>query len=256
MLFKVSSIDRSANPALQSHAGDFEIKSSHLFSSGGTYALDTVMIPNTIHNVTSTCPAVSFTDEQGNQYTFNLPSGFYTNSTLITALQSAMNSTVAGAGAAATYTVTFSALTGKLTVTIDDPLALGFQFTIGPCSILGFTGSAADGAVPASSHTGVNILNLARNLALFIEINNEQEVQSIAPGGITGGGTFMVPIVVDTGKVISLREPQAASGGYPTGVQSVTFHSDARSLRIRLLDDQRRVVSLNGAEWFMTLRKV
>jgi hypothetical protein len=223
----LSSKERETSSASSS---DFRLKLSRAISAGETYTLVYAHIPQTIYNIDAQNNSFVFNDGVERQVT--LPNGFYTASTVTTALQSVMN-----AVSSQTFTVTLDDTTQKITLDSTGSFSVSMNSVESP---LGFTSDTTLN----TSHTGDTILNLERTDALFIHVNEIQETDLVR-----GGTTFVIPSSVNQLQVIDYNE----RNGYH---QKITFNTPNLLLSIRLTDAENRTVDLNNSDWYFVLEQV
>lgn len=233
MLIKISSRLREAH---STSTADFCVNLP--FVVKGNWVLRQGIFPNSFYNVDSRNDKVYFVDSAAAPQAVSLEHGYYTTGTLAAALKTAMDT------AAGTYTVTHSTVTGKLTVSVD---AGTFYFTWGTnsensaASLLGF--SQVDGA-GAASHVGERPIQLATLLSFNVSLNGEDSVLV----GSDSTATFVVPVSGEVGSV-TVYEPTVS-------YQRVTFdRQGVRHLRVRVIDDNGRILQLHDHELEMTLEQ-
>jgi hypothetical protein len=149
---------------------------------------------------------------------------------VITELQTQLN-----ALAAATYTVTFSDITQKITVSTDASITVSMD---GVTSPLGFITDFTS----ATSFEADSILNLEKYDSLFVSINNITEIDYVK-----GGSTFCLPLSVNS---MSVLDYSPSKNGFP---QSVQFTSPTSVLSVRVTDSDNSTVDMNDSDWFFVL---
>ena len=218
------------------NAGEFTIQLQT--SIQGTYTLKQVYIPITNFNVSSVNNVIPFF-ENGLAKTAILPSGYYTSTTLISAVASSMT---AASGGYATYTAAQSAIPLRLTITSTQNFQLLFasQPNQNASTLLGYL---PINTVSATSQLAAHSIDLSTMLHYNISVNNEI-------GFVTNTGqsfTFLIPLTGQTNS-LTLYEPTLH---FP---QTVTFRFPTTSLNIKVTDDNNNVVSL-GNDWSFVLSK-
>lgn len=199
-----------------------------------------VIIPNTIYNVhNSTSQNLNYIQWQSgsNTYSYTIPSGNYTMTTLLSQLQSGMNG-VQSNGWSWTYNST------TMLVSVSGTSA--FTIQICPQRILGFASSQLN-ITQATSLTAQNSPNLYSPVNLFLSI------KELGDANITSSFnyTFWVPLNVVPGDVQLL----SVSNGLPE--QVIEFKANPlyalQQLTIKLYDDNHNLINLNNTDWMFLL---
>jgi hypothetical protein len=118
-----------------------------------------IIIPNTFYNITSSNNTIYWTENKTDLST-TIPSGAYTITDLISAVETAMDSESSGYN---TYTGAYSNSNFKITLTADN----AFNFTFGTNTansigdVLGFTADSAS----ATSNTGDSVADISNPLS-------------------------------------------------------------------------------------------
>lgn len=201
----------------------------------GQYRVHNVQIPRTNYNVNSNNNRIYFIDADAVNYTGIITPGSYTSSTLTSAIVSAME-----AVSSQTYTVTFSATTGKLTITPGaGTISMLFStFTTNSARfLLGFN---EENTTPGSSITSTNSVDLAFPSSVSIYINESLDTNYC--------------IFKETGSEYSVYVPFIQSYGSYTDLNSNDIQQKiklrtTKSLNIRILDHDNNEVDLNGVNW-------
>lgn len=210
-------------------SSDFKVKMKRNVSKGDCYELAYAHIPITCYTIDGINNTFVF-NEGGSNLTATLLQGYYTNSTILTELQARMN-----AVGALTYTVSFSNLTQKITISATGPFSIRMS---GINSPLGFTADTPS----AASHSATSLLSLDRLDALHIDINEVIEIE-----GSNFGTTFVIPNDVNTLQVLE-HSPETKFH------QRITFTNDTNLFSIRIKDSNNQTINLQGVEWFMILK--
>ena len=202
----------------------------------GRYWLSHVLIPNAMYTVRPDCNRLRVS-QAGVQTEVAVPSGFYTSTSLLAALETQM----------AGFTFALDPVTLRLTIANPGAFALlwaGLENSIAP--VLGFP--PVDTGL-ASAHTGTELMDLTyRHLTFNVLVE--------APGvdfGVTNTkghhSSFMVGNTENSLDYIVWDERQR----YP---QQILFRTPVRELHVSLTDSEFQPVDLNGAEWHMIWRPV
>lgn len=195
-----------------------------------------VQIPYSFYLITAENNTFTLHEETGyrtNVYTTStvtLPVGNYTSASIQPALAAALDAASVAIGNNHTYTVTYAALTGKLTIVAGSPhLYQRFYFTFGtagdfgndsPRLWLGFNGGASaiayslSGSV-AANLTAPNVLNLSGPNYLYL---NSYSLGSLCnlylpegsdplPSGGLGPQMAKIPCTVNPGGIIFWQDP-------------------------------------------------
>jgi hypothetical protein len=228
-LIKISSAQRDYGST-----EDFVFKLSQSIKEGETYELTSAHIPQSFHNIDSTNNAFIF-NEGASDLTATIPTGYYMVTTLLTALQTVMD--LAGAD---TYTVTHNIDQQTCTVTSTGSFSVLMASVDNACTALGFTVDTAS----ASTHTGIDFVNIERVQSLNISINDMVEIR-----GKHFGSTFCIPSDVELLQVLDYKAPVSE-------VHRVTFTQHTPYLKVRPFTDDNVTVDLQGAAYYFMLRKV
>jgi hypothetical protein len=213
---------------------DFVFKLPHNIHRGEQYEFCYAHIPYTIHNIGSTNNKFYF-DEGGGTLTATIPSGFYTSTTLLEALHTALNT-----AGASVFTVALDINTQRATVSAVGNFSVRMASGDSRCLSVGFDTDTSGG----TTHTGENFVNIEKLQSLNLDLNDIVQVK-----GSNVGTTFTVPCDVNVLEVLEFKSNIA-------DIQTVEFTSDTLQLKVRLKDDDNRTVDLNGAGWYFLLRKV
>lgn len=188
-------------------------------------------IPNTIYNITSSNNLVYFND--GANRIATIPSGNYDVSTLSSAIQTQMNSV-----SALTFTVSYSPMTYKMTITGTAPYSLTFG-TNTTNSIAKKIGFANLNTTPALSQTGNNAVQLNKQI-MYINI---KELVSIAKTSSNIIYNFAIPINANSNEVIQYYENTAFKQEF-----SIGNNMNLNTISFELRDEDNQLINFNGAE--------
>lgn len=123
------------------------------------YAVESVQMFNAQYTINNNNNQFHFRDSTNTAHTITLTNGNYTGSSLATLITNAMNTADTSSGD--TYTVSFSSVTGKITIANDTS---NFQLTFGNvtsrsvASTIGFNNTNLTGS---QSYTGQNLIKLS-----------------------------------------------------------------------------------------------
>jgi hypothetical protein len=207
----------------------------------GRYILSFAMIPATVYPVNSGNNIVYFY-ENSTDKSATLPVGQYTAASLATQLASSLTT---ASGGYATYSVTYSGATGKLTTSSTQ----SFQTRFGAFSansaalVLGF--NAADTA-SGTSVTAPNLVNVASPISLSVDISGATPVSAFfTKGGFRAG--LIIPLNVNFSQYQALSADQ-----FP---QLIEFVSGTSNVMVTVTDSGGNSVDLGGAQWELYLRR-
>lgn len=203
----------------------------------GTYAVKSILLPVTYHNVNANNSTIYFTDTGGAR-ACQLPNGYYSQlSDLASAIATAM--TAAGAGV-----VTCSVSSRTNVLTVSNTVAFNFTFGSNKANSAGrLMGFIAD-TDTALSQTGTQTMNLnSTSCYNFIIDDASSEVV-----GMDGSRcTFKIPATTATPNEV-YYEP---SEQFP-----IRFTlTSTKVLRIRIMDDQFRILNNMRSDFYMILQK-
>lgn len=198
---------------------------------------------NTVYNFDDTNNTLPFY-ENATAKEATITNGFYSASTLVTHLKSILDTASA---AFATYTVTYSSTTKK--ITIASTQNFGLQFSSGTNAStscwreLGF--NEADTATNVSTHTGDNCIQLQSLYSLGIIVDKFLPEQRTTHR--SDRFSFIIPVKSGTDELINYDSSQF------TQICTIEGSRILRSLNIRICRDNGSVLLLNGSDWEMTI---
>ena len=229
-LLKIESSSRlSGSPT------DFKITLPRALQKGSEYKLMYAHIPQSYFNVDSTNNIFSI-DYQNTDALIEVPVGYYTASSLATALETALNQEMAPS-----YTVTVTFDEGTQRITIDSPdITFAVKMEDYRDNPFGFESNTAK----TYSHSGTSIVNLERYQHLCLDINDIVEVE-----GIGFGSTFCIPADENILSVVSYSPEKH----FP---QTVTITNDTKVMHVKLKDKHNQIIDLREADWFFILSVV
>lgn len=208
--------------------------------------LASVILPLSVYNVNSNNNHIDYTDTGSK--TVTITPGQYSISSLVTAVQTAMN-----AAGSAVYTVTFNSITNKVTFAIGSG-SVSFQNGTGAnaatslARVLGFLPNID--TVGAASVTPPNCVDMTaglRNCNIYIsELGSNMRLQSSG----NNLATFTVPITSPFGSIQYYSERDWFQQFKQDVGQLSTLH-------ITLYQPNSNVVfDLNGVDWSLTLEVI
>lgn len=215
-------------------ASDCVIPSNEVLN--GDYALKSIMIPLTYHNVNSTNSTIYWTDTIPR--TCQIPSGFY-NSYSVFAAAIAAAMTANGGG---TVTCAVDSLTNVLTVT--NTISFAFTFTTNTLNSAGEMMGFNTNGVSATSQVGTKMLSL------LITNSYNFSISEASSGVKTLSGqqyTFSIPALTST-PWQAYYEP---SEKFPIYIK---LHG-TKTLSVRIHDDRGNILNRMGADWSIFLQK-
>jgi hypothetical protein len=201
------------------------------------YELDEFIMNNNLYNVNDNNNKVYF-DEGGGNLTATLTNGFYYPTDFATELKTQLDS--AGGD---TYTVTYSSITGKLT--IGSTGTFGFQFASNTSNTARYLLGLEKVDQPIASSQLSGVLDLAPHKALFIKFDDDSNKH------IKGSDYFVATFVISNEKSFGDVVRYKKNNNYS---QYIKFSSSG-SLHFRFINDKNQDVNLNNAQWIMILRR-
>jgi hypothetical protein len=220
--------------------GDFQVNLSSAIQ--GKWDLKSIFICADFPVINSTNNTIPFT-ESATQKTATVPAGYYTKTTLLTAIGTAMTTASGGTN---TYTVTLDSVTQSVTITASTvPFTLDWlsRSTNSMARLLGFAVTTNTASALTATGSGILVLNTVLSFNIAIEgvgtIVNAQGQLS----------TFYVPMTANVGTQGWIQyEPDQFD-------QRITIPSPLSTLRIRVLDDNGRVLPIRQ-DWQMLIGKL
>lgn len=197
--------------------------------------IQNIRLPISFYNITTNNNTLLFNDD-GVDYTITIPPGNYTLSELISEIQTLMNATMA----LTVYTITYSNITQKITITSD---GAGGITTIKQSSIIKYLGFDANQTIPdggsgtgnnvaylISKHLKLQIANIVSNNLYSNDISNTTHVQPI---GVN------IPIT-KTRNEIEFYENNDGP------LIKMSNYNSISSLNVKLLDEENNIIDLNN----------
>ena len=199
----------------------------------GKYLLKSVSLPNTVYSIRSTNNTIYFTQSATN-YVATITAGYYTSSSITTAIATAMNAV----GAAGTFSAAFLASLGTISITNSTTafsLTFGTNKSNSAAYPLGF--SLVDTA-SATTQTASNVLQLSP-MSITILIGGRGSILNYANQSQVG---IYIPLQVGFGS-LNIFTPANEFR------QFIYFDSPANSLTLQIYDSANNPVSLNGGDF-------
>jgi hypothetical protein len=228
-------IDSKDRASYSTGSHDFYIELKELCE--GRYKVQYVYIPNTFYNITASNCVFYFND--GTDRNCSIAAGNYTASNLATALTTALNAS----GTSITFAVTYSTSTLKMTVSGNSNFTLKFgsYSTNSIASMIGFASS--DSGVAAGSFVGANVVDLSYPRCILVDINQTPKVASTS----NAVGTVAIPLDVLSSDIATFK----SESDYDL------FLTLPRTNRLQFMirDDRGQALNLNGADWYLILRR-
>jgi hypothetical protein len=238
-----------SNDATLSSNGSYEFQLPNTIK--GRYYLRQVSFANTTFPINSNNNTIVYTDNTATR-TVNIQPGYYTSTTLLTTLQTAMNA-VSGAGY---FTITSDPISTIVSFvgTATFTLLFGTYLTKFPSAnpettlalILGFPNKDLTASVSTFTAPGTYVPNLSWNQAYYISLNQKGTDRPTVGFGTTGCN-FIIPVSVSQSNL---------SLALPLYNQYVDFDS-TQFLSVRIRDDAGSVVNfqLGLGSWYMVIEK-
>ena len=226
---------RSADRLTGYDENDFVINTRRLV---GTYEVEHVLLPNTAYHIkTGVNDTFELTVATVGAETITIPPGFYTSTTLVTNLTTAVN-----AGGFSGITCAYDQVSGKLSFTHG---SLNLSVT----SVAPAIGFSSVTATPHTTITADDVLVLVTVNTYQIHIDNCEGQVRNGTGSIRDP-TFIVEVGFENAQeFVHYKASEDMS-------QLIHFPVEQSELRIFLRDEAGRTVDLNGANWSFIIRKI
>lgn len=226
-----------------------------------TWQLVQALFPNTIYQIDANNCVIDLLDgAPAVAKVCTIVQGVYTAASLVTAVATALNNAVPAS--AATWTVTYSAITMKYTIT-SAVAASSIRFATGANAssgsniwkILGFSdaigSSAADTASVLGATVGAMAANFAIPLSFYISIQiNGNTINSITLNDTRLPATIVLPMVAGQGELIAYGPRDLEHFRFtvpPTPIFRIT---------VRIFDELNRTIDLHGGDWSMLFQQL
>lgn len=208
----------------------------------GKYEVMFVNIQNTIYTIRSNQNDRIYFNENGSDKTAIITAGYYTQSTLPAAVKSALDT---ASGGFATFTVTISSTTQKMTISSTQNFSLKFATytTYSAALTLGYNQSDTSAATSAIAN---NIINLAEPLSININIKQSNINNFKSPKG--SYGSILVPLDAAFGSFKFLKHNDL--------IQYLNFQNRASIIDVEIRDLDGNALDLNGSDWELCIRKI
>lgn len=226
----------------------FRIMLNSEYNGLKTIRLIACTIPNTLYvftdNPAKPTNTITLLETAQPDAIITIPNGTYNIVQICAELASLLT---AASPSGSVYTVTYSQITNKITVTSTiTTFQLFFDLSNSPYIPLGYNYDVAYPTVAALSHTAPNVYNLTGAPYLIIKIGN---IQDVVQTTFNISGNYYVPMQAEYGYV-NYYQPQNDS-------DSVQILDDVNNtityFDVGLVDDNGNFVDLNGSEWSFTL---
>ena len=238
-LYLIRSRDRQLN--YPSH--NFAINLSGDTIDVGNYHLQFANVQNTSYTVRTNVNDTIYFNENSTNKSATITPGYYTSSTIAAAIKSAMDT---ASSAFATFTVTFSSATQKLTIASTQNFSLTFG-TYTARSIARLLGFNAADTTAATSAIGNNVINFGEPLSFAIRIREAADYNVSCING--SYASFVIPMDVGYGEYKYYR----SNYDFP---QYCRFTTRCTRLNIEIRDFEGNILDLNGSDFELCLRKV
>ena len=240
----INSRDRTAGSNTQ-----FRIYISDTIENVKSIELHHASIPHTIYLIRAGVNDTFDLVENGvGTATITISEGSYTAAQMEAELKTQLDATSL---AGATYTVSISSTTAKMTVTSNGP-QFDFDFNVvtdyAVENYLGFASGVNSSTIVSSVETLVSpyVVDLSPMTELFIKFSNFTNIVRSSNGQPS---CFVIPVNVNFGEYIQYNQAQT--------YQSIVFQSyqemHITNLDCELVDRYGNVVDLNGSDWSILL---
>lgn len=240
----INSRDRTAGSNTQ-----FRIYISDTIENVKSIELHHASIPHTIYLIrTGVNDTFDLVESGVGTATITLSEGSYTSSQMETELKTQLD---ASSLAGATYTVSISTMTAKMTITSNGPQ---FDFDFNQVNdyalenYLGFDSGVNSSAIVGAVETLIApyVIDLSPLTELFVKFSNFTNIVRSSNGQPS---CFVIPVNVNFGEYINYNQEQT--------FQSIVFQSYQEmyltNLDCELVDRYGKVVDLNGSDWSILL---
>lgn len=245
--YKFSNIRMTEHVIIDSHelrnVSDDPSNAFYTFGTNldGEYDLRCLLLTNTFYNVDSTNNKIYFNENSSNK-TATITPGYYTVSTITTAVKSALDTASGGYN---TFTVSIDSATKKMTFSASNNFSFVFTSELTPYNTAhDILGIGYRNTTAATSYTATNIVNLGDPMSVYINIDAADNQFMSASNDVFG--CIFVPLVKVYGEVIEINQLN-----YP---QTIKIKHTNR-LRIQIRDADGQIRGLNGGRFQMWLSK-
>lgn len=214
--------------------------------------LKNIVMYNTFYNINDNNNKIDFYENLMNK-TITLSNGSYNINNLITHIENLLNSISSGY---AVYTVSYSSITFKLTISSTENFRLlfksGLNSLTSPYKELGFV--EEDGILPIDTNldnitTSNNIVNLSLPMNLYVSINNWNGLNIQDTSGTYS--SFVIPVIIKSGQIINFNGNDIEQFiEIPTNINIIY------NLQININSINNKLINLNNSEWSIILELI
>lgn len=210
-----------------------------------TYQLSSFCMTNNLYNVVAgENDKLYVAHSVDGSNTLTLTPGNYSGSTLATEIKTQLDTI-----SAVVYTVAYSAITNKFTITPDSG-NFGFEFSSNTTATSRFLlGKDAVDDVLASSQVSDNPIDLKLHDHILIKIQQDNNQHGTSPNGTEFGA--LIPIQNDMSFTNIIQYKHGSEFG-----QFFKFGSSISTLNISLFAEDGGLLPNNKSEWSMSIKKV
>ena len=233
----LKSIDRLSS---SSNSSSFRLDFNEPINPG-RYKVISLLFPNFINTIQTGVNDTIYFRSGSTNYTATIPQGYYTSSTIVSVIQTAMNAALAG------FTVTLGTSTLCLTFANSTSFYFNWSVTTGnDCArLLGFVHKTDSGSA-ATSVVAPNFIDLVRVPSFYIDI---AEAEHHLSTNKHNGGVLYYPVIAGISNYMVYNELNSHA-------QEVLFTRVVKSMNITVFDTKFATIPLNGAEWELLLKPV
>ena len=237
-LVLIRSRDRQSNTS--SH--NFSINLSGDAIESATYQLEFASIQNTAYTIRQNVNDVIYFNENSTNKTATITPGYYTSTTILAAGKTALDT---ASGGFATFTLTYSETTSKITIASTSNFSLTFA-TNTSRSVARLIGFNATDTSANNTQTADNVINLAEPLSFSIRIRESANYDVSCING--SYANFIIPMDVGFGEYKYFNNHDFH--------QQVRFANKCNRLNIEIRDFEGNLLDLNGSDFELCLRKI
>lgn len=238
----INSRNRDAGTATR-----FRINLDTTYNNIKSLELHICSIPNTIYLIrTGVNDTFNLAEFGVGNATVTLSAGSYSSTQIETELMTQLDAVSLASLSGATYTVSISPTTLKMTIVSTGPqfdlTFSGTQYELE--QYIGFLSGVNSSSLVGGSQTLVstNVVNLSPLTELFLKFTNFGNIIRTDEGV---SSAFMVPVLVNYGDYIIFQE----NNGFPSIIFQSYNEINLSYLEVELVDRFGQPVDLNGAEW-------
>ena len=214
----------------------FQYQLLHSIMNPTAIALESAQLWNVQYTIDTRNNVLHWKDGAGQTHTTVLTSGYYTSTSLATYLQSTLNSAKDGSDTN-TYTVTYSNITGKMTISSSGG---NFELLFGTVTVnsvahtIGFSDTNRTGANTYTSDKMMNLNTKYYTIETSIIDNVTHEANAVLP-------SFIIPNNVQWGDCIVYSPSLAKS--------FTTNQNEISIIEFTVKDDRGNIVEFNEQDW-------